>query len=195
MRYTTTRKRTRLRLDRRSRRVSTWLAVLLLLLAWQGAAHAWVLGSTGGPEVGASAPDAPMQAGTQTRTLAQLHGHKVVLWLLSTWCHTCVAGVQALERHSELLKTQDVTVLVVRNFKNDGYPGMSIEQFGQKFAPKTLKKSNWIYAEASKELAQRYNPRHFPDLYYLIDAGGIVRVADTAPAATWATIARFAQGK
>lgn len=194
MRNTRTSERTRPILDLKFRPGSKWL-VALLLLAWQGAAYAWVLGSTGGPEVGASAPDAPMQAGTQTRTLAQLHGHKVVLWLLSTWCHTCVAGVQALERHSELLKTQGVTVLVVRNFQNDGYPGMSIEQFGQKFAPKTLKKSNWIYAEASKELAQRYNPRHFPDLYYLIGADGVVRVVDTAPAATWATIERFAQRK
>ena len=41
-------------------------------------------------------------------------------------------------------------------------------------------------------MASRYNPRRYPDIYFLIDEKGMLQAVNGAPSATMSTIKKFA---
>ncbi len=128
-------------------------------------------------------------------SLKKYRGKKVMLWLFSTWCHTCVVAAKSLEKHNTELQQNGLTVLAIRNYKNGGNPGLNIEQFMGEFAPSLLKANNWVLGEATAQLDNRYNAKHYADVYFLIDEQGIIQVVSTSPAATLPTIKQFLKGK
>lgn len=141
------------------------------------------------------APAAPYTtAGGQTRSTAQLKGHKTMVWLLSTWCGSCAAGLQAMADHADQIEKAGLHVVVLRNYQNGGYPGMDIRSFVDRVAPKLLKEPGWTFGKASMQLDYAYNRRHYPDIYFLINASGQVQAVNGAPAATMDRILRFARG-
>ncbi|MHB1539813.1 MAG: thioredoxin domain-containing protein [Steroidobacteraceae bacterium] len=146
----------------------------------------------------ASAPPAPaaryVTIGARTLSTAQLKGHRTLLWLLSTWCGSCAAGLQTLASDSGELAKAGLHVVVLRNYRNGGYPGPNIRSFVEHFAPALLTQRNWTFGQASLGLDQAYNGRHYPDIYFLIDASGHIRAINSAPSATLDRILRFAQG-
>ena len=64
--------------------------------------------------------------------------------------------------------------------------------FVKKAAPSLLMAQNWTLAEATQEVAQKYNSKGYPDIYYLISPEGkIVNVAGS-PGAHMKKIIDFA---
>lgn len=141
------------------------------------------------------APDSPLQVGNDTVQLSHFRGKKVMLWFFSTWCPSCQAGLQALAQKEQTLEKQGLHVIAVRNYKNGGYPGPSITDFVKKVTPSLLKAKNWTLAEATKELAGKYNSRGYPDIYYLINSDGEVVKVDSSPGANMDEILAFARSK
>lgn len=125
--------------------------------------------------------------------LSQLKGKPVMLWFTATWCPTCWAGAQVLaERISEIEK-YNLQIVVLKLFENLGYPGISIEEWGRKFAGDAFFSKNWFFGDASRETSFLYDPKGFPDIYFLIDKEGVIRAIDTAPSATIEKIINFSK--
>lgn len=122
--------------------------------------------------------------------LSDFRNKKVMLWLLATWCPSCIAGAQILQESNN--KLTDLTIIALKTYGNAGYPGPSIEAFAKQNAPATLSASNWSWGNLSSESTKIYNPKNFPDIYFLIDKNGILKDIDGAPAATINKIIDFA---
>lgn len=144
------------------------------------------------PRVGQPAPDAVFEANNRSVALSSLHGKKVVLWLFSTWCASCAQGVDALARVQTKLQQAGITVVALRNPGNGGFSGPSITDFFARYGAPLAKAPNWLLGQASDRLDRLYNPKGYPDVYFLIDTTGVVRAVDTAPSATLDRILRFA---
>ncbi len=137
------------------------------------------------------APVAPFLVGGTPRSTATLTGHKTLLWLVSTWCSSCAAGLRVLARHAPLLHDAGLRVVVLRNVGNGGYPGPGIRAFVSSVAPALLRQSNWTFGEATPAFEKAYNPRGYADIYFLIRADGTLQTISGAPAATLGTILGF----
>jgi len=141
------------------------------------------------------AQNAPFKVGPKTYNLSQFKGHKVMLWLFSTWCPSCQVGLKALANNQKQLKKSGLTIIALENYKNGGYQGPTIEEFVSKYGKSVANASNWFFGDATAKLAKRYNSKKYPDIYFLInEKGDIVNVND-APAATMDKIIEFATNK
>ncbi|MFQ5796163.1 MAG: DUF3105 domain-containing protein [Candidatus Bipolaricaulia bacterium] len=144
-------------------------------------------------QIGLQAPEATFTTiGGERMTLSQFRGQKVMFWFFATWCPSCIAGAQALSQNNAALR--DLTIIALKTHGNAGFPGPSVEGFAQRYAPARLRAFNWLWGEASQPATRTYNPRNFPDIYFLIDEQGTVQDIDGAPAATLSKIIRFANG-
>ncbi|MGC8522512.1 MAG: oxidoreductase, partial [Steroidobacteraceae bacterium] len=94
------------------------------------------------------APLVPFTVAGRMESTAQLKGHPTLLWLLSTWCGSCAAGLQALRSEAAQLEMARLHVIVLRNYKNGGYPGPHIRSFVKRFAPALLSEPNWTFGQA-----------------------------------------------
>lgn len=128
------------------------------------------------------------------RTLStdSFKGKPTMLWLLSTWCGSCAAGLKAMAAKEPELESTGLRVVVLRNYKNGGYPGMSTGDFVKQVLS-TPPPKDWIFGQASMQLDQVFNGRHYPDIYFLIGADGRIRSVDSAPSATIDRILAFAR--
>ncbi|GGX70806.1 redoxin domain-containing protein [Saccharospirillum salsuginis] len=144
----------------------------------------------------APAPEAPdayfRTAEGMTVSTAELKGEPTLLFLLSTWCTSCSAGVKALYRQADQLEDLRLRVVVLRNYENGGYPGMDIQPYVEQVVSNFVQPENWILGQASEKLDQAYYARHYPDIYFLIDANGRIQDVSSAPAATMDRILTFA---
>lgn len=153
------------------------------------------MGTSLSVEAGAAplAPAAPFTTiSGRTLSTTSLKGHPTLFWLLSTWCGSCAAGLQTLAQQVDSLQKAGLRVVVLRNYRNDGYPGMHIAEFTRKVLPHFAPPKNWVFGQASQQLGKRYNARHYPDIYFLIDAKGHIKAVDSAPSATFSRILAFA---
>lgn len=146
----------------------------------------------------AAATDRAMPGATfQTvdgRTLStnSFKGRPTMLWLLSTWCGSCAAGLRAMAAKEPELERTGLRVVVLRNYKNGGYPGMSTGDFVKRVLS-TPPPKDWIFGQASRQLDKAYNAKHYPDIYFLIGRDGTVDAVDSAPSATIDRILAFAR--
>ena len=138
------------------------------------------------------APAASFQTESGTRSLAGYRGRKVMVWMFSTWCSSCAAAFEALSEKQSALNKAGLNIIALKNFENGGYPGPSLHEFVKRFGPTLLKEPNWTFGEVPALMAQAYNPRRYPDIYFLIDEKGILQAVQGAPGSTMATITRFA---
>lgn len=138
------------------------------------------------------APEATFTAEGKHYSISDFKGKKIMLWMFSTWCSSCSAGMEALAERQDVLKENGFTVIALRNHENGGYPGPAIEEFAQKYGENIVDAPNWLLGEASKELASRYNHRNYPDIYFLIDENGYIQGMNGAPGATIDQILEFA---
>lgn len=155
---------------------------------------AFGLVATGHAEATTPAPAASFTTSSGKRlSTATLEGHPTLLWLLSTWCESCATGLQTLAQHAGVLRETGLRVVILRNYRNDGYRGLRIGKFVSKVLPHFIPPKNWILGQASRSLGERYNARHYPDIYFLINAKGRVQAVDSAPSATFEKILSFAK--
>ncbi|MDE2478585.1 MAG: redoxin family protein [Betaproteobacteria bacterium] len=141
---------------------------------------------------GQIAPDAPFT--TVDGKVVQLDAYKgrpVIVWQVTTWCPSCAAGLRTFAHHQARIDHSDVTVLVLRDYDNGGYPGPGIRAFASSVAAPLLKDPHFVFGEDTKALFDRYNPRKFVDIYQVIAADGHVRLASSSPSATFGRIEAF----
>lgn len=145
------------------------------------------------PAPGDQAPEAHFTTlGGKTLSLADFRSHKLMLWLFSTWCPSCQAGLQALAEQRAALGKGKLRLVVLQNYRNGGYGGPSMNALIERYAANVKGAANWTFGAATAELQSRYNPKSYPDVYYLIDAHGKVRYVGSAPAASLDRILKFA---
>jgi len=141
------------------------------------------------------APDTYFYVNSKKVLLKNFKGKKVMLWLFSTWCPSCIVGFQALAKKQPELKKDNLTIIILRNYKNGGYPGPTAIEFAKKYGENLLKAKNWVFGEASNNLESIYNSKKYPDIYFLINSKGYVININGAPAATLDNILSFAKSK
>lgn len=146
---------------------------------------------TDAPAIGQPAPNATFTAvDGKTHTLAEYKGQKVMLWLFATWCPSCKAGMQALQANKGALG--NLKIISVKTYGNAGYPGPTVKTFIESVSPKLLTEPAMAWGSLSEKATSVYNPKNYPDIYYLIDKNGIIRAISGSPSATLSTITQFA---
>lgn len=148
------------------------------------------------PAAGAAAP-----AGTfttvsgQTRTIASLRGHPVLVWLVATWCPSCQAGTQAVA--SQLispLARMHVRVVELEDYADLGQPGPAIAAFGRQYAGARYGDPDWAFGTASQAMTQAWNRQGYLDVYFLLNSAGRVVYINSAPGSTGSQLLARAAG-
>lgn len=129
----------------------------------------------------------------ETRQLSDFRGEPVMLWLIATWCSTCQKAAQALTERIDELERYGLVILTLKLYDNLGYPGPAIVEFGKKWAGAAYDSPNWLWADASQRASFIYDPKGYPDIYWLIDRDGAIQAVDTAPHVTMNRIIEFAR--
>ena len=145
-------------------------------------------------ELGSPAPDmAFTTVGGTERRLSEFRGRPVMLWLFATWCPTCVYGTIAVAEKFDRIQRSGIQIIQLKLYNNLGYPGPSVEDFARRYAGSIPRSSDWLWGAASQEGSYTYDPRGYPDIYFLIDKDGLLRAANLAPHVTMDTILAFAR--
>lgn len=144
-------------------------------------------------KIGAPAPDMAFTTmdGTQRR-LSEFRGRPLMLWLFATWCPTCIYGTIAVAEKFDRIQQAGIQIIQLKLYNNLGYPGPSIEDFARRHAGSIPPSPDWLWGVASQEGSFTYDPRGYPDVYFLIDKDGVLQAVDVAPHATMDTILTFA---
>jgi thiol-disulfide isomerase/thioredoxin len=140
------------------------------------------------------APEASFTIDGNDYRISEFKERRLMLWFLSTWCSTCIQALKALEQKKSELEASGMKIVVLKNYQNGGYPGPEIHDFFNRFGASLSDTSNWMIGNASAEMGTTYNPRRYPDVYFLIDETGMVVAVEGAPAVTLDTIMNFADG-
>ena len=118
-------------------------------------------------------------------------GHPVIVWQVTTWCPSCAAGLRTFADHQAQIDHSDMTVLVLRDYDNGGYPGPVMRDFAKSVAATLLDDPHFVFGDDTKALFERYNPGKFVDIYQVVAADGRVRLASSSPSATFDKIEAF----
>ena len=145
-------------------------------------------------KIGAMAPDITFTTvdGAEHR-LSEFQGRPVMLWFYASWCPTCQIGTMAVAGVIDQLKLAGVQIIQLQLYNNLGYPGPTAEEFARQYASSVPRSSNWLWGDASLVASFTYDPSGYPDIYFLIDENGTLRVMDFAPHVTMDKILEFAQ--
>lgn len=142
-----------------------------------------------------TAPDAPFGVDGKNVALKTYLGHPLVVWEVTTWCGSCKAGLKILEQHQAEIDKSDVTFLVLRDYKDGGYPGPSMHKFAKQVAPSLLNDPHFIIGSDTKALFDLYNPHHYVDVYQIIAPDGHIAVISSDIPVTFDKIANFIKPK
>ena len=191
-----------------SRRLFTYAGALVALALIAAAAYVWMIppksvestsssaASAQTPavvKIGAPAPDmAFTTVGGAQRRLSEFRGRPVMLWLFATWCPTCIYGTIAVAEKFDRIQQAGIQIIQLKLYNNLGYPGPSVEDFARRHAGSIPPSPDWLWGDASREGSFTYDPRGYPDIYFLIDKDGVLQAVDVAPHATMDTILAFA---
>ena len=145
------------------------------------------------PKAGTVAPAATFTSQGKSLSLAAYHGQKVMLWLFSTWCPSCQAGLAALAQEQKVLAAGRVHLIVLENYRNGGYSGPSMQALMNQYADAVKGAPNWTIGSATQNLAAVYNAKPYPDIYYLIGQDGKIEAVGSAPSANMDQILAFAR--
>ena len=182
-----------------SRSTAMLAGVILLGLASATAiaAPTGKMGPTDAPvQPNAVAPNAPFHTGGHIAELKTYMGHPLVVWQVTTWCPSCRAGLETFARHQAQIDKSDITIIVLRDYKNGGYqPDASMHDFVAGGAPKLLNDPHFVIGEDTKALFDLYNPHHYIDVYQVIAPDGRIAVDSSTPSATFGKIEGFIKPK
>ncbi len=143
------------------------------------------------------AADAPFLVNGKTMNLESFEGQPVMVWQVATWCGSCAVGLKTMAQNLALIEASNLKIIVLRDYKNGGYPGDDMGKFVAANAPALLHDPHFIIGEDTEELFKRYNPHHYVDVYYLIGSNGQIAAVSSAPSMTFDKIKQFikAEGK
>ncbi len=146
--------------------------------------------------LGQTAPDAAFTTVSgKAVELKSYRGHPVIVWQVTTWCPSCAAGLRTFAHHQAQIDRSDMTVIVLRAYKNGGYPGPSMRDFANSVAPNLLHDAHFVFGQDTQTLFERYNPRKFVDVYQVIAPDGRIALASSSPSATFDKIEEFVRPK
>ena len=156
------------------------------------AAPSGIMGPQNPPPVAdLTAPATNFMSNGKAIAMTTFKGHPVMLWQVATWCGSCRAGLQIFAENKALVDKSNLIVIVLRDYKNGGYPGISIADFAQQAAPSLMHDPHFVFGDDTQELYTLYNPKHFVDVYDLIGADGKIKTVSSAPSATFNKIRHF----
>lgn len=140
---------------------------------------------------------APFLVNGKTMNLRSFKGQPVMVWQVATWCGSCAVGLKTMAQNQGLIDASNLKIIVLRDYKNVGYPGDDMEKFVAANAPALLHDAHFIIGEDTEELFKRYNPHHYVDVYTLIGSNGQIAAVSSAPSMTFDKIKQFidAEGK
>lgn len=143
------------------------------------------------------AAGAPFLVNGKTMNLESFRGQPVMVWQVATWCGSCAVGLKTMAQNLALIDASNLKVIVLRDYKNGGYPGDDMGKFVAANAPALLHDPHFLIGEDTEELFKRYNPHHYVDVYYLIGSNGQIAAVSSAPSMTFDKIKQFikAEGK
>ncbi|OZB39260.1 MAG: hypothetical protein B7X48_09870 [Acidiphilium sp. 34-60-192] len=168
------------------------LAGLLALPAMALASPSGVMGPKNGPNpTTQTAPAASFTSSGKTVSLDTFKGHPVMLWQVATWCGSCRAGLRTFAHEKALIDKSDIRVIVLRDYKNGGYPGIGITKFAEQTAPSLMHDPHFVFGNDTKALYELYNPHHYVDVYDLIGADNKIKTVSSTPSATFGKIKAF----
>lgn len=144
---------------------------------------------------GMAVPDAPLIVAGQRVELKRYMGHPLVVWEVTTWCPSCKAGLRTFALHQAQIDKSDMTVLVLRDYKDGGYPGPGMHKFVEDAAPKLLNDPHFVIGDDTKALFNLYNPHKFVDVYQVIAPNGRIAVVSSTPSVTFGKIESFINPK
>ncbi|HED04205.1 MAG TPA: redoxin domain-containing protein [Candidatus Fraserbacteria bacterium] len=146
-------------------------------------------------KMGSLAPDMTFTTvdGTERR-LSEFRGRPVMLWLFASWCPTCQAGTIAVAGKFDQLRQAGVQIIQLLLYNNLGYAGPSAEEFAKRYAGSTYPSPGWLWGDASQAGSYMYDPKGYPDIYFLISKDGVLQTMSSAPNVTMKQILAFAQG-
>lgn len=175
-------------------RLAAAIVAAALMNASAYAAPSGVMGPKNPPAApGKPAPDASFLVHGDKVPLAAYGGQPLMIWEVATWCGSCKAGLKAFAHRQAVIDKSNLKVIVLRDYKNGGYPGITIGKFAGEVAPSLLKDPHFVFGDATKSLAAAYNPRHYVDIYQLIDAQRRIVAISAAPSVTFKRIEAFAK--
>lgn len=194
----------RLAAQRRARRQRRWwgrhpaLTIIGALVVVAAAVVGVRLGAGGGttasanglPAIGTPAPNLGFTtASGSPETVASLRGRPTLLWFVATWCSSCQAGTQFLAQQGlASLHAAGVRVEEVELYDDLGQSGPSISQFGRALAGSQFTSPDWQWGTASQAMTERYDPKAYLDIYYLLGRNGRVRYVNSSPASTFSEL-------
>jgi thiol-disulfide isomerase/thioredoxin len=143
---------------------------------------------------GERAPALSFRSGSRLLNLRAWRGKKVLLWVFSTWCPSCRVGLHALARKEAVLRADRLSLVVLENYGDGGYQGPALGTVVARHAPAMTRAPNWTFGHATRAFANVYNPRSYPDVFYLIRPDGTIARVSSAPGAHLGMILRFARG-
>ncbi len=140
------------------------------------------------------APEASFTIEGKEYRISEFKDRRLMLWFLSTWCSSCIEALKVMEQEKSQLEASGIQIVVLKNHENGGYPGPDIDNFINQYAASLSDAPNWMIGDASAEMGITYNPRRYPDVYFLINETGMVVAVEGAPAVTLDIIINFANG-
>jgi thiol-disulfide isomerase/thioredoxin len=168
------------------------LAGLMALPAVAFASPSGVMGPKDAPSPGDKpAPVASFISHGKTISLDTYKGHPIMLWQVATWCGSCRAGLRVFAQNKAMIDKTNVRVIVLRDYKNGGYPGIGITKFATQAAPSLMHDPHFIFGDDTKALYTLYNPHHYVDVYDLISKNRKITTVSSTPSATFGKIKAF----
>ncbi len=119
-----------------------------------------------------------------------LRGHPYLLYVVATWCGSCLISTKVIGRHVDFLRQHDVQVVEMRLFEDLGAPGIGLKKF-QKVVGPNATSPIWHWGELTKTQTAALDPDGAPSIYYLVDANGTIVMTYSDPKTTWDWIERF----
>jgi thiol-disulfide isomerase/thioredoxin len=174
-----------------SRRLAL-LAALMALPTFAFASPSGVMGPKNAPSPGnQTAPAASFVSHGKTISLDTYKGHPIMLWQVATWCGSCRAGLRVFAQKKAMIDKTNIRVIVLRDYKNGGYPGIGITKFATQAAPSLMHDPHFIFGDDTKALYTLYNPHHYVDVYDLISKDRKIKTVSSTPSATFGKIKAF----
>ena len=178
------------------RRLHYYGAAVLVLVLAISAVYELVVPRAATPEVKVGAPTPDVTFTTidgKGYRLAQFRGRPVMLWLFATWCPSCQAGAAAIAEHLTEMEQAGLQIIQLKLYNDLGYPGPSVQEFARAYTRPGRSSSAWLWGDASEALSYTYDPKGYPDIYFLIDKDGFVREISGGPNTAIAQILSFAR--
>lgn len=119
-----------------------------------------------------------------------LRGHPYLLYIVATWCGSCLISTKVIGRHVDFMRQHGVQVVEMRLFEDLGAPGIGLPKF-QKIVGANAKSPIWHWGELTKAQTAALDPGGEPSIYYLVDASGTIVMTYSDPKTTWDWIERF----